>query len=53
MLLILDDGSEYLGPRSVVPEVFFDSIPDLERDVYKHSLSVPSEIVAFKAVDRG
>ena len=32
LLMILDDGTEDIGPRGVVTEVFFYSILELKRD---------------------
>ena len=46
--LILDDGAKNIVPKVIVPEVFFNSFPDLEYDVREHSLYSPSEIVAVK-----
>ena len=52
LLLHLGDGAEDLVTGGVVPEVFFDSLPDLERDGRKHSLSPPSNIVAVRVKNR-
>ena len=48
LLLLLDDGVEYLGPRGVLPEVFLSSLPDIECYGRKHSLSAPSKIFAVE-----
>ena len=48
MFLLLDHGAEDLRTRGIIPEVFFNSFPDLKCYGCEHSLSTPSNIVAVK-----
>ena len=48
LLMLLDNGAKYLRTRGVIPEVFFDILPDIKRDGHKHSLSASSKIVVVK-----
>ena len=52
MLLILNDGTEYLRTRGAVREVYFNSLPELKPDGNELSLSAQSEIVSVKVADR-
>ena len=52
MFLILDNGTEDLGNRGVIPGVFFNSLPDINNDGIEHSISAPIEIVAAEVAYR-
>ena len=52
LLLIFDYATEKLRNGGVAPKVFFDSLPEIERDGREHRLSDKREIVAIKAAYR-
>ena len=52
MLLVLNDGTEYLRTRGAVREVYFNSLTELKPDGNELSLSAQSEIVSVKVADR-
>ena len=52
LLLILDYGAGDFSTGGVIPDVFFNSLPELERDGRKHILSATSEIVTIEVADR-
>ena len=52
LLLLLDNETEDLGTEGVIPEVFFDSLLDLNHDGCENILSNPSDIVVGKVAYR-
>ena len=48
LLLLLGDGPKDLVTRGVVPEVFFNSLSELDRDRCKHSLYYSICIVSVR-----
>ena len=51
MFMLVNDGTKDLGPGGVIPEVFFNSIPELKCDGRENRLSTPIKIVAVKVAD--
>ena len=48
LLTLLGNGAEDLGAGDVVPEVIFNSLPDLKRDGRDHILYAPIKIFAVQ-----
>ena len=51
MLLLYDDAIDP-GPGGVLPDFFFNILPELERDGREHRLSALSKVVAVKVLYR-
>ena len=52
LLLLLNNGSEDLGTRGIIPEASFDSLLKLKPDGCDHIFSDPSKIVAVEVAYR-
>ena len=52
LLIILDDDEKDIGPGGIVLEVFFNSLPEINRDGHEDRIYTPSKIVQVKLTYR-